>query len=119
VKKTSKEIVIAVASAAALTFTFTFNRWKSSQATPSTDTKNPSMQMDGSKNEPVDRVAFLNAVFNNTKPPIDISRILLSPGGLMPVDSTKKALKWSEETQNHALVALINYDLFALFREGN
>jgi tetratricopeptide (TPR) repeat protein len=76
------------------------------------------MQMGGSQNEPVDRVAFLNAVFNKTKPPIDISRILLSPGGSMPVDSTKKTLKWAEETQNHALVAVINYDLFALFRQG-
>jgi tetratricopeptide (TPR) repeat protein len=77
------------------------------------------MQMGGSPNEPVDRVAFLNAVFDKTKPPTEISRILLSPGGLMPVDSTKKALKWAEETQNHALVAVIKYDLFALFREGN
>lgn len=117
-KKPSKEIVIAVASAAVLTFAFTFNRWKSSQATPSTDSKNPSMQMGGSQNEPVDRVAFLNAVFDKTKPPIDISRILLSPGGSMPADSSKKALKWAEETQNHALVAVISYDLFALFKEG-
>jgi len=117
VKNPSKEIVIAVAFAALLAFTFTFNRWKSSKATLSTDT-NPSMQMGGLKNEPVDRVAFLNAVFDKTKPPTDISRILLSPAGSMPVDSTKKALKWAEETQNHALVAVISYDLFALFKEG-
>ena len=117
-KKPSKEIVIAVASATVFTLILTINRWKSNQATPSTGKANMSMQMGQVEQAPVDRVAFLNAVFDKTKPPVDISRILLSPPGSMGTDSSLKALKGAQETQNHALISLIELDLVALFREG-
>lgn len=117
-KKPSKEIVIAVASATVFTLILTINRWKSNQAAPSTGKANMSMQMGQVEQAPVDRVAFLNAVFDKTKPPVDISRILLSPPGSMSKDSSLKALKWAQETQNHALISLIELDLVALFKEG-
>lgn len=119
VKKPSKEIVIAVATATVLTFALTFNRWKTNQAAPSTGKDMPSMQMGGIDQSPVDRVAFLQAVFEKAKPPIEISRILLSQPGSMPKDSSTKALKWAIETDNHALQTLIELDLLALFKEGN
>ena len=100
-KKPSKEIVIAVATATVLTFALTFNRWKTNQAAPSTGKDMPSMQMGGIDQSPVDRVAFLQAVFEKAKPPIEISRILLSQPGSMPKDSSTKALKWAIETENH------------------
>ena len=118
-KKPSKEIVIAVASATVFTLILTINRWKSNQAAPSTGKANMSMQMGQVEQAPVDRVAFLNAVFNKTKPPVDVSRVLLSQPGSMPKDSSLKALKWAQETQNHALISLIELDLLALFKEGN
>ncbi len=117
-KKPSKEIVIAVASATVFTLILTFNRWKSNQATPSTDKANATMQMGNVEQAPVDRVAFLNAVFSKTKPPVDISRVLLSEPGSMPKDSSLKALKWAQETQNNALISLLELDMLALFNEG-
>jgi len=77
------------------------------------------MQMGNVEQSPVDRVAFLNAVFNKSKPPLEVSRLLLSQPGSMPKDSSLKALKWAQETQNHALISLIELDLLALFKEGN
>lgn len=93
------------------------NRWKSSVFSPnpaSHETPNgmPGMQTDGLPQQPISRIEFLNAVFEKTKPSPFVTRVLTAKPGTYPKDSLEAALLWAEETENVALVALLESDLF-------
>lgn len=114
-KTPSKTIIIAIASACILVSVLTYNRWKTSKATLSTPAEMPNM---GTVQQgPVDRVAFLSSLFDKTKPPATISRLIMSDNSNK--DSLLLVKKWAEETQNHALQYDIEAILFDKFKVGS
>lgn len=76
---------------------------------------NPSVSSNAA---PVDRIGFLTSLFQNSKPPAYIAKIILQNPADTPQDSLKLALKWAEETQNGALVAMLHQDLFMAHSTG-
>lgn len=61
--------------------------------------------------EPVDRIEFLNSVFEETRPPEWVGNILVADPAKMSADSLEKALKWSTETGTDPVTAWIQAQL--------
>lgn len=94
------------------------NRWKISEFTPVADANKPQMPGIGDAGLPqeqISRIEFLNAVFEKTKPSPIVARVLTAKTGSYPKDSLTMALKWAEETENAALIALLQTDLAEQF----
>ena len=112
-------IAIVLGSALALALLLTYNRWKSAKATLPTAKVEMPANMGGMPQEPVDRVAFFSALFDKSKPPANIARLLLSDPKLLSSDSLKPIKKWATETQNHALLANLELEEFNLSKKGD
>jgi tetratricopeptide (TPR) repeat protein len=100
-------------------------KWQTSEYQPigqSSSAKGNSTQgfpTESTTTETVSRIAFLTAVFKNSKPPASIARYILQKPEEAGIDSLKLALKWAQETQNGPLVSLLNSELFEFFNVGN
>lgn len=55
--------------------------------------------------QPIDRIEFLNAVFEDTRPPEWVGDILVADPAKTSADSLEKALKWSTETGTDPVTA--------------
>ncbi len=67
---------------------------------------------------PISRIEFLSSLFNASKPPPYIARVILQDPSTSNKDSLRVALKWAEETQNAPLVALLHSDLMEFHQQG-
>jgi tetratricopeptide (TPR) repeat protein len=123
VNNTGKHISIALAAGVALSALFIANRWKSSERKPSESTASAPGEMPamgkGQDFAPVDRIQFFTALFDKTKPPQDIARIILKDPKENSSDSLKIALKWAEETDLQPLYTLIKSDLTEFHNQGS
>lgn len=61
--------------------------------------------------KPVDRMDFLNAVFDKIRPPAWVSPIISADPNTTPGDSLEKALKWANETGINPLIKLLQSNL--------
>jgi tetratricopeptide (TPR) repeat protein len=68
-------------------------------------------EMPAMSNKPVDRIDFLNAVFDKIRPPYWVSTIITADPNVTPADSLEKALKWAEETAINPLIKLLQSNL--------
>ncbi len=96
------------------------NRWKSSQFHPketNSAAKSEKQILVGDElpQREITRIEFLNTIFEKSKPSPFVSRILTSKPGSYSKDSLELALRWAEETENTALVALLQTDLAEQF----
>ncbi len=120
---TAKQVRIILGIATLLAVLIFANRFKSSSGSLSSDEKSsmpPMAGMNGSSEviADVSRVEFLGSVFDKTKPPAAVARVILSDPKQTSIDSLKFALKWAEETSTFPLVSLIKSDLFEFHQQG-
>lgn len=119
---TGKHLKIALAASLSLSALFIANRWKSStrELAPLNASASGEMPAMGKGQDfsPVDRIQFLTALFDKTKPPQDIARIILKDPKENTADSLKIALKWAEETGLQPLYTLIKSDLAEFHQQG-
>ncbi len=119
---TGKHIKIAITAGVILSVIFIANRWKTPERTiTETNTSNGEMPAMGQTQmlEPIDRIQFLTALFDKTKPPQEIARIILKDPKDNSSDSLKIALKWAEETGLQPLYTLLKGDLAEFHNQGN
>lgn len=100
------------------------NRWKSAQINPKETARidkseKPVFVGDELPQQEITRIEFLNSVFEKSKPSPLVSRVLTSKPGSFSKDSVEHALRWAEETENTALVALLQTDLSEQFGNRN
>ncbi|MBL7813293.1 MAG: hypothetical protein JNL57_13815 [Bacteroidetes bacterium] len=103
-------VTLVLSLAAALTLLLTGLNWKTSKGKLKEAAGN-AMAASELPQQPVDRIAFLNEVFKEVKPPESIGRILTAPKGKMPQDSLQVALKWASEASLQPLVVLLQSEL--------
>lgn len=120
---TGKHTFIALAAGVFLSVIFIANRWKTSERKTAASSGSsvgeipPAAQ--GQDFTPIDRVQFYTALFDKTKPPQDIARIILKDPKENSSDSLKIALKWAEETGLQPLYTLIKSDLTEFHNQGS
>lgn len=118
---TDNKTKIAIIAGLALSALFIVNRWKTSERDPSKAFVTGEMPPIGQGQDasPVDRIQFLTALFDKTKPPQDIARIILKDPSSNSLDSLKIASKWAEETGLQPLYTLIQGDLAEFHNVGS
>jgi tetratricopeptide (TPR) repeat protein len=123
VNNSGKHIRIALAAGVALSALFIANRWKTSEQKPVESASAAAGEMpamgQGQNLAPVDRIQFFTALFDKTKPPQDVARIILKDPKDNSSDSLKIALKWAEETGLQPLYTLIKSDLAEFHNQGS
>lgn len=116
-------MILAISAGVALSVLFISNRWKTSERSAQESGSSNASEMpamgQGQDFSPVDRIQFLTALFDKTKPPQDIARIILKDPKENSSDSLKIALKWAEETGIQPLYTLIKSDLAEFHNQGS
>jgi len=106
---TAKQVRIVLGIATVLAVLIFANRFKTANGSLNSEETSSASAMQGMNGNSeviadVSRVEFLGAVFDKTKPPAAVARIILSDPNQTSTDSLKFALKWAEETSTFPLV---------------